>query len=134
MTITKIATIVALLSIVAGLIFYDICLAANKVSGDTISEITAHYAKRSLFLPIALGILIGHFLWPSSWVVSGWITLSSLLVLGGTALGLDLYEVFRGGIYDYTMRTIPFLRQFPILIFTIGVFIGRLIWPQHIST
>jgi hypothetical protein len=134
MPLTRLITIIALLAIVGGLIFYDIYLAANKVDGDTISEITAHYAKRSMFLPIALGILIGHFLWPSTWVVSGWVTLGTLIALGGTALGFDLYEIFKGGIYDFTMRTIPFLRQFPIIIFTVGVFIGRLVWPQHIST
>ena len=134
MPITRLITIIALLVIVAGLAFYDIYLAANKVSGDTISEITAHYAKRSLFLPIALGVLIGHFLWPSTWVVSGWITLGGLLAIGGAALGFDLFEIFKGGVYDFTMRTVPVLRQFPIIIFTVGVFIGRLIWPLHTST
>lgn len=134
MPITRLATIIALLAIVIGLIFYDIYLAVNKIPGDTISEITAHYAKRSLFLPIGLGVLIGHFLWPTTGSVAGWITLSGLLTVGCAALGLDIYEFFKGGIYDFTMRTVPFLRQFPIIIFTVGVFIGRLIWPLHAST
>lgn len=134
MPLTRIITIIALLAIIGGLAFYDVYLASNKTTGDTISEITAHYAKRSLFLPIALGVLIGHFLWPSTLLVSGWITLFSLIVVGGVALGFDLYEVFKGGFYDFTMRTIPFLRQFPIIIFTAGVFIGRFIWPQHLNT
>jgi hypothetical protein len=133
MPITRLITIFILLGIVAGLISYDIYLASNNVRGDTISEIVAHYAKRSIFIPLALGILIGHFLWPSSWVVSGWITLSVLGVLGGTALGLDLYELFKGGIYDFTLRTFLLIRQYPIIIFTASVFIGRLIWCQRLS-
>ena len=131
---TRLATIIALLVIIGGLIIYDIFLAANKVDGDTISEITAHYAKRSVFLPIALGVLIGHFLWPSLWLAPGWLTLLVIGTFGSLTLGFDIYEAVRGGLANLTVQTIPLIRQYPIIIFSIGVFIGRFFWPQSLGT
>jgi hypothetical protein len=47
---------------VVALFVYEFWAAANKQSGDTISEIVWR-ASRKPILPFAFGVLMGHFFW-----------------------------------------------------------------------
>lgn len=70
-TITEIGLYV----FIAVLVIYDIFPAANKVMGDTISEISRFRSLRWLFLPIACGILMGHLFGPLEWRSPPWMNL-----------------------------------------------------------
>lgn len=39
---------------------WDIVVAANRVAGDTISEITLALARRHPIIPLAVGVVVGH--------------------------------------------------------------------------
>jgi hypothetical protein len=53
-----------IVSTIAGLIGWDIVVAANKEKGDTISEILLRAAKKVPAVAMAWGVLSGHLFWP----------------------------------------------------------------------
>jgi hypothetical protein len=53
----------ALICIGAALIGWDIWLAVDDKPGNTISEIIRRYSRKYLFIPVAIGVLIGHWFW-----------------------------------------------------------------------
>lgn len=57
-------TIGILVVITVLLIAWDIVVAANARSGDTISEVTLGFAMRHPVLPFAIGVICGHLFWP----------------------------------------------------------------------
>jgi len=59
----KKVTITILLVCAAILIGWDIYVAANKESGDTISEILLWVSRHPVF-PFAFGVIMGHLFWP----------------------------------------------------------------------
>ena len=59
----KKVTITILLVTAAILIGWDIYVAANKDSGDTISEIMLWVSSRPV-IPFAFGVVMGHLFWP----------------------------------------------------------------------
>ena len=60
---TKI-TIGILIAFIALLIAWDIWVYLEPTPGDTISEVTLRFAQRHPVLPAAIGVLVGHLLWP----------------------------------------------------------------------
>jgi hypothetical protein len=63
---TQTARVTWALIIVAAtvLITWDVKVALNDVSGDTISELLLEMAYRNPVLPFAFGVLMGHLFWP----------------------------------------------------------------------
>jgi len=59
--ITKIVIIVA----VVGIITYDIVMATNKTSGDTVSEVIWQTIKGNPWIPFLVGFVCGHLFWNS---------------------------------------------------------------------
>jgi len=54
--------IVLVVSLV-GFIIWDIWLAADRIEGNTISEVVRKVSKPHPMIPFALGVLIGHWYW-----------------------------------------------------------------------
>jgi hypothetical protein len=52
-----------MLGAAALLIAYDVYVAVNDTSGDTISEIITKHSLRRPIIPFAFGVLIGHWFW-----------------------------------------------------------------------
>lgn len=59
----KKVTISILIAAALLLIGWDVYVAANKDSGDTISEVLLWVSKHPV-LPFALGVVMGHLFWP----------------------------------------------------------------------
>jgi len=49
------------------LVAYDISVATNTVTGDTISEVIAGWSWRCQTVPFAAGVLVGHLFWPAGY-------------------------------------------------------------------
>lgn len=52
-----------LVAISIGLGIWDIFLAADRIKGNTISEVIRSASRRSLMIPFIAGIIIGHWFW-----------------------------------------------------------------------
>jgi hypothetical protein len=109
-------TIGILLSSLLGLITWDIYVAVNAVPGDTISEITLATARRIVFLPLSVGVVSGHLLWPIRKPLAGWWTVAILGVVGAAAIVVDVVG------HPHIMPAIPFAT---------GVLIGHFGWGQR---
>lgn len=59
-------TTVLLLVTIAVLVGWDIYVAANEHSGDTISEIVLAVSLKRPAIPFAVGFVCGHLFWPQS--------------------------------------------------------------------
>lgn len=104
-------------------IAWDIYAAANSVPGDTESEMIRLFANRHPFLPLAMGVLMAHFFWnvrASSFRLSRLATYVGLPLVGIVGAGLD------------AAGFLPWVH--PLAPFVIGIFLGRLLWPQRIKT
>lgn len=53
-----------LLVVVIALIVFDIFVAADSTTGNTISEVTLSIARKHPVLPFCIGIVCGHLFWP----------------------------------------------------------------------
>ncbi len=65
---TKVITLIVMAAGALSWIVWDIIAASNRVPGDTISEISLAFARRSPIVPIVIGLIIGiilgHLWWP----------------------------------------------------------------------
>lgn len=57
---TKLITTVVIAISVTGLVIWDLVVNFNKISGDTISELTGEALKSAPILAVALGVIVGH--------------------------------------------------------------------------
>jgi len=119
---TKIFILVIFIIIVA----YDALVTANPWKSDTISEITMFTALRSLTLPLALGVLIGHLTWPGVKKNSIWVVLISLSLVLSLFITLDILSSFK----IIEVSFLNFVRSWPILTVLLGIPTGRFAWPQ----
>jgi hypothetical protein len=60
----KKVTVGLIIAATAGLIGWDIVVAANKEKGDTISEVLLKSARKVPAVAFAWGVLSGHLFWP----------------------------------------------------------------------
>lgn len=135
MPLTKLFVIIALLVPVISYIIWDIFLATNAVKGDTISEVVLFYAKRSLFLPTTLGVLLGHFFWPiyNNHLhnrLPGWAIVTILVTLGLFGIGFDIMNALRG--LSNGSAFLTFLLKWPIILALFGILVGHFVWGQKI--
>jgi hypothetical protein len=63
---TKKITILLLLAVIVILGGWDIYVAANAHSGDTISEIVLAASIERPIIPFVLGVVCGHLFWPQT--------------------------------------------------------------------
>ena len=112
-------TIAVLLAAVGGLILWDIIVATNRTDGDTISEIVLAVSYSWYTLPLALGVVCGHLIWPAKKKLlrSSEATLWVLIFVGTVALMLDALLA---------------VSVFPLWPFLVGVGVGRVVWPQRL--
>ena len=97
----------------------DIWLAANSVSGDTISEVSKAYAWKWATIPVAYGVLTGHLFWSAFGEIKWkWLRIVGLWVLAVAFITLDIVDL-----YD----------MMPIIPLAPAVVLGRLLWPQSVS-
>jgi hypothetical protein len=55
---------ITMLVVTVGLIGWDLIVAFNGIDGDTISEIMKNYAHDYPIIPLAWGVVLGHWFWP----------------------------------------------------------------------
>lgn len=113
-------------SLIAGFVVYslwDVYVAFfNKESNskDTISGVTYGTARKFSALPLMLGAIIGHLLWPAGdSVPQPWFIIAGIL-----SLSLIAYQAHK---YRSTLWK---FRWMPIVWFMVGVPHGHLFWPQ----
>ena len=114
----KRVTVGLLIAVTAGLIGWDIYVAANEPRGDTISEIILATSRIYSSLPVALGVVVGHLLWPSPRPAKPWTTVSILSAVAAIVIMLDVVG------HPSVMPAIPF---------AIGALIGHFGWGQRES-
>ena len=56
----------AVVTMVAGIILWDIYLASDEVDKNTISKLVRDVSDESPMIPFALGVLIGHWFWDNN--------------------------------------------------------------------
>lgn len=64
-------TIAILVMTAVVLIVWDIYVAVNGVSGDTISEVVLSFAQKHPVIPFVFGVVMGHLFWPQHSRVGG---------------------------------------------------------------
>ena len=117
-------TWIIILITVIQLIVWDIFVATNKYAGDTISEIIQSYAFKYTFVPLAFGILAGHFFWPGESIFPWWQKIIILVFLGSSTILVDVYQPC---MFNSILKL---LHTYPIILFLISIPLGRIIWPQ----
>ncbi len=115
------ATVVVIAAALALLIGWDIYVAVNDVSGDTISEIVLSTGYSHPSLPLALGIVAGHLVWPRERPLF-WRKPWTVLLAGSMVLGLLCFE------FLFSLRIIPVVPLLP------GILLGHWLWPQSLSS
>lgn len=60
----RLATKLVLAAVGAVLLGWDLFVYFSPEEGDTISAVTMDLSVRSKFLLVAIGVLLGHLLWP----------------------------------------------------------------------
>lgn len=113
--VTKTLLIVGTLLVIA----YDIIPASNGLLGDTISEVVLGWSQRCAFLPLGLGVLVGHLFWPRTGGPVAFAQRHPVLPFGiGIALGLFFKE-----------WSVEWLHH-PILAVIAGIVPGHFFWAQ----
>lgn len=107
-------TIGLLAGAIALLVGWDLWVAANDVPGDTISEVVLGWSRKVWTLPLAVGVVCGHWFWPRA-PQPRWITVSLFSGLAVTAITFDVVG------HPEVLPAIPF---------AIGVLVGHFGWGQ----
>jgi hypothetical protein len=98
------------------LIGWDIWVAANSTPADTISEIVLFYAGRTFILPLSLGVVSGHLLWPIKHRLKVWMIFTIFAIVAGATVFWDVVG----------HPHIP-----PMIPFAFGVLLGHFVWGQR---
>ena len=110
------ATDIIIVASIVCLVLYDIVVATDRVSGNTLSERIRDAAWRMPFYPFAAGVLCGHWFWNGDPIVAGWPRAAALVIVGVAALIVD------------RKRLLPPVN--PIFALAAGVPVGRILWAQ----
>lgn len=107
-----------ILGIIGAILLWDLMLATDVVSRNTISEIITDYARQYFIIPGAFGLVLGHWFWPRSWEK------------GETPLGITVGLILALG----GMLVLSFTIVCPMIIpLGIGFCLGHLLWPNSSS-
>lgn len=104
-----------ILAVTAVAIVYDIVIVIEPTPGDTISRVTLDFAWVHPFVSYAMGVLVGHLMWPMAQSTRLWRILI-LAATGAVVLGLDIAGILP--------RIVPII---PVLI---GIVAGHYLWTQ----
>lgn len=116
---TEYTTLILITMVTSVLIAWDIYVASNDVDGDTISEIFHLTAMKYALLPMAWGVLGGHFFAPKRKRVYRFMRLFGLLLVTLSTIAYDIAQ-FSGHVGPMN----------PMLVFVTSIFIGAVLWPQ----
>lgn len=107
--------IVATLSVIIG---WDVVVSLNDQSGDTVSEVVNGWAHYSITIPIALGMVLGHWFIPLGKRTDEW----PQWVFGALVVGLltDLASWF--------MELLPYSSWMVAGTAVAGVLYGAIVW------
>lgn len=122
------ATRILLIVLAVGLIVYDIVVATNRQTGDTISEVIQYWSMCHPIFAYAYGILGGHFFWPGPSLltahITNWQALAITLGTGVVIALLDLIHLKTG------WWVVDFMEKWPITVMLLAVPIGHICWAQ----
>lgn len=97
---------------------WAIIVGANDVANDEISVVILEAASRFKSIPLAFGILMGHWLWPAKAITIGkW----RYFVLVGLVVATIATDIF-----------LSYFTVFPLVPFVTGVALGHWLWPQKV--
>jgi len=119
-TVTKIIMVV----VGVGLAAYDFIPFLNPERGDTISEVMLYYALRSFTLPLACGVLSGHFFFPRD---NGSQYPKALISIGIVGVVTDVIT------HVFDIAPLLSAQHMPGIPFLIGIPIGAFLWSQSKS-
>ena len=111
-------TVAVIAAVLAVLIGWDIYVAVNDVGGDTISEIVLNTSYSHPSIPLALGIIVGHLVWPRERPLF-WRKPWTALLAGAVAVVLFVLESW------FSWRIVPLAPLLP------GILLGHWLWPQR---
>ena len=101
-----------------GIVIYDIFMATNGFSGDTISEVTLNASFMIGFIPYACGVLMSHLFWQDNTPKRKHLPAIKLIsILVGAGLIFSVIQYF-------TNIT-------PFIFFMCGIPFGKIFWFQH---
>ena len=111
------ATILVMLCSFVFVVGYDVVVATNAATGDTISEIQAGWSWSYQTLPFAWGVVVAHLFWPALEVTYKWQRLYCLWCIGLLVIAVDRFVIGQLS---------------PIYPLVAGTVAGRLLWPQPV--
>ena len=114
MSTTARITRALLLAGLAAWIGWDIYVAFNSVTGDTISELTLGWSYTYSVIPYAAGVVAGHLWWPGPRPTNRTLPFLGLAAVSALVAG-----------FDYDTATL-----FPLYPLVTGIVVGHLLWPQ----
>lgn len=91
MTKAQCFTLALILVAATGLIVADIALVLDDHEGNTISAVMTTLAMKSSTVPVAMGVLMGHFFWPISSDRKAWQIVAPLLALLAATIAMDYF-------------------------------------------
>jgi len=113
--------------VAAGLIGYDVIPFLVPERGDTISEVIAFYGMRSFTLPLAFGVLMGHFFITSDGPGP---RPKVLFSVAGASILLDIVcWTMHGSVVDVLKQ----IRCWPVIPLLAGIPFGAIYWRQQRS-
>ena len=96
---------------------WAIIVASNDTLDDEISVVLLEWASVWKTVPLALGVFMGHWLWPVKKVILGPWRYALLLAVVLLSVLSDIF--------------ISYFTIFPLYPFMIGVLAGHWLWPQR---
>jgi len=115
--ITKILLVVVAVT----LIVYDFFPFFNPDRGDTISEVILYYSLHLFSLPLAFGVLCGHFFFPRDGVKpKPYVTLP----IAAMSITIDVLT------HTYNVEILEKAQTYPFIWFLVGIPVGALFWTQ----
>ena len=115
---TRIVTGAVIIAAIILIVGYDIFIAIEPTTEDTISRVFLDFATNHPIIPLAFGVLSGHLLWPSANAGEYRpVRLSILAIIGAVVLVLDIIG-----------HIPPIPVELPLFL---GIPIGHLCWPQY---
>ena len=105
------------------LIGFDIAMAFDGIPGNTLGEFMRKYSGYTLFIPLAVGVLIGHWFHPGDnfEAIAGDKSTTYLIVIVASLTVV-------GAIFGFSKKLdIP---RWPWVM--VGMTAGSLLWPVHV--
>lgn len=124
LTWTMITTITLLLSSLAVLAAWNIYAVLNSTKGDTISEIVLLTSTSHPLVPLAIGVVCGHWFVPGQQFFTAPQQIAILSAIAVLTIVLSLVHLHIG------LPGGEFLRKNLVIFLVVGLLIGGVVWPM----